>query len=63
MGITMIDNPIGSDPTHDLGASFTLNATDWEAFIRVLENPPEPSAELQKAWCAYHAEKDADTES
>lgn len=31
-----------------------LNATDWEAFIGVLENPPEPSAELKKAWCAYH---------
>ncbi|MGB3916232.1 MAG: DUF1778 domain-containing protein [Thiothrix litoralis] len=40
-----------------------LNATDWEAFIGVLENPPEPSAELKKAWCAYHAENDADTES
>lgn len=37
--------------THQL---FSLNTEDWNAFLTVLENPPEPNDALRKAWIDYH---------
>lgn len=33
---------------------FSLNAEDWQTFIAVMENPPEPNGVLRKAWAEYH---------
>ena len=35
---------------------FELNESDWQSFMSVLENPPAPNPELQKAWDEYHSE-------
>ncbi len=31
-----------------------LNTEDWNTFIAVLENPPEPNDALKQAWADYH---------
>ena len=31
-----------------------LNTEDWNAFLAVLENPPEPNDVLKQAWADYH---------
>lgn len=37
--------------THQL---FSLTIEDWNAFLAVLENPPEPNEALKQAWVDYH---------